>query len=217
MLMSLEQSPDVSKVDDTYYLLYSISTWGSQDSEMGFAVSTDLENWTDMGSSGVASSQGMSYNAIHGSFLHSGNQHYMVFGSFWSDIFMTPMTNIPTPKPQTTRIAYQPSGEHAIEAPFIFEHEKVWYLFFSAGKCCNLSSKKPSKGEEYTIKACRSRKPTGPFEDKDGRDCNQGGGTTILPSHDWVYAPGGQGVYVDPEQGPVLYYHYRKSPGRGIS
>jgi len=46
--------------------------------------------------------------------------------------------------------------------------------------------------------------------DKSGVKCTAGGGTTVLESHDWVYGPGGQGVFNDPSLGPVLYYHYGK-------
>lgn len=62
--------------------------------------------------------------------------------------------------------------------------------------------------------------------DKSGKKCTEGGGTTVLESHGWVYGPGGQvrillpyhpccmilttrqGVYWDPKEGPLLYYHY---------
>jgi arabinan endo-1,5-alpha-L-arabinosidase len=44
--------------------------------------------------------------------------------------------------------------------------------------------------------------------DAAGASCLTGGGTIVLASHDNVYAPGGQGVYNDPVEGWVLYYHY---------
>ena len=56
---------------------------------------------------------------------------------------------------------------------------------------------------------CRSTVPTGPFVDKRGKDCRQGGGELVLASHGDVYAPGGQGVvYDEGVKGVVLYYHY---------
>ena len=50
---------------------------------------------------------------------------------------------------------------------------------------------------------CRSTSAVGPFVDKAGTSCRSGGGTKVLESHDWVYGPGGQGVYQDPTYGPV--------------
>jgi arabinan endo-1,5-alpha-L-arabinosidase len=44
--------------------------------------------------------------------------------------------------------------------------------------------------------------------DQSGKKCTEGGGTTVLESHGFVYGPGGQGVFTDPSLGPVLYYHY---------
>ena len=83
-----------------------------------------------------------------------------------------------------------------------------YYLFFSAGQCCNLATSPPAAGQEYHIEVCRSTSPTGGFVDKSGKSCTSGGGTTILASHDNVYAPGGQGVFLDPTYGWVIYYHY---------
>ena len=61
---------------------------------------------------------------------------------------------------------------------------------------------------------CRSEGPSGPFADKEGRDCKtQNGGTEVYGSHGngHIYAPGGEGVNYDPavDGGSViLYYHY---------
>jgi arabinan endo-1,5-alpha-L-arabinosidase len=202
----------VSKIGESYYLLYSVSTFGSQESEIGYATSPNLESWTDHGSTGISSSKGAKYNAIDGNYFSAGNQHYIAFGSFWNDLFVAAVDGPPIRKiGGDKQIAFQPSGEHALEAPFIFDYEGMLYLFYSAGKCCALDKKRPGKGEEYKIMVCRSKSPTGKFVDRSGKDCNQGGGTVLLPSHDWVYAPGGQGVYLDPKEGPVVYYHYGES------
>jgi arabinan endo-1,5-alpha-L-arabinosidase len=141
----------------------------------------------------------------------AGDKRYMAFGSFWQDLFIAPIEGPSIKKlGGDKQIAFQPAGEHAVEAAFVYEHEGFWYLFFSAGKCCGLDKNRPAKGQEYKILVCRSKSPTGGYEDRGGKDCKQGGGTVLLPSHDWVYAPGGQGVYRDPKEGPVIYYHYGK-------
>ena len=43
-----------------------------------------------------------------------------------------------------------------------------------------------------------------------GVDLTAGGGYIVYGSHDYVYAPGGQGVLSDYEGRDVLYYHYSK-------
>jgi arabinan endo-1,5-alpha-L-arabinosidase len=93
----------------------------------------------------------------------------------------------------------------------VLPHQGGYYLFFSAGKCCGLDKNRPARGAEYRILVCRAGRPEGPYVDKSGKDCTKGGGTLLLGSHENIYAPGGQGVYDDPVQGTVLYYHYGES------
>lgn len=56
----------MSKVGDTYYVYYSVSTFGVQNSAIGLATSTTMDcgSFTDVGSTGVASRAGRPYNAI---------------------------------------------------------------------------------------------------------------------------------------------------------
>jgi arabinan endo-1,5-alpha-L-arabinosidase len=58
-------APDVHLVGDEYFLYYAVSTFGSQVSAIGLAVSESMEpgSWSDRGSVGVASKRGGAYNA----------------------------------------------------------------------------------------------------------------------------------------------------------
>lgn len=96
----------------------------------------------------------------------------------------------------------------------MFYRSNYYYLFWSEGVCCGYDSSRPATGEEYKIRVCRSASVTGPFVDKDGVSCTNGGGTTVLASHGSVYGPGGQGIMTDPSAGTVLYYHYGTSINR---
>lgn len=160
-------APDVAKVGDTYYLYYSVSSFGSQDSAIGVATSKtlDVNSWTDLGSTGVASSSGKPYNAIDGNLLYDGSNYYMNFGSFWGDLFQVKMANPPkkTAGGASTNIAYVPSGDHAQEAAFVYKYGSYYYLFFSVGKCCGYDASRPAAGAEYKIKVCRSSSPTSGF------------------------------------------------------
>lgn len=207
----MPQAPDVTKVDDTYYLYYSVSAFSSQDSAIGIATSKDLITWTDLGATGIASSAGNNYNAIDGALYWDGSKFVISFGSFWSDLYSVNMQNPPlkiASGSARTRIAFKPEGEHAQEAAFIAKNGNYHYLFFSVGKCCKFDTDRPAPGQEYKIQVCRSTSATEGFVDTAGVKCTEGGGTTVLESHGWVYGPGGQGVYYDPDLGPVLYYHY---------
>ncbi|KAF1360995.1 endo-1,5-alpha-L-arabinosidase [Lizonia empirigonia] len=205
-------APDVTLVGDTYYLYYTVSSFGVQDSAIGVATSKTLAagSWTDHGSTGITSAAGKNYNAIDGALYWDGSKFVMSFGSFWNDLFSVNMNNPPLQSAggAPTNIAFKPEGEHAQEAAYIAKSGNYHYLFFSAGKCCGYDSSRPATGAEYKIQVCRSTSATGGFVDKSGKKCTEGGGTTVLESHGWVYGPGGQGVYWDPKEGPLLYYHY---------
>ncbi|KAL5596596.1 hypothetical protein BROUX41_006812 [Berkeleyomyces rouxiae] len=205
-------APEVIKVGSTYYLFYSVSSFGSQNSAIGVATSTTLApgSWKDLGSSGVASKSGSAYNAIDASLTKIGSDYYMTFGSFWKDIYRVKMNNPPTKVASgstSSQVIYN-SADTAIEGASLFKKGDYYYMFFSQGQCCGYDKSKPAAGKEYRIKVCRSKSGTGSFVDKNGVSCTKGGGTTVLETHDWVYGPGGQGVYNDPKYGAVLYYHY---------
>ncbi|PGH18305.1 hypothetical protein AJ79_00644 [Helicocarpus griseus UAMH5409] len=207
-------APDVQKVNNAYHLYYTVSTFGTQNSAIGLATSPSLApgTWTDRGSTGVTSDSSKPYNAIDGNLIATGDGAYQLsFGSFWNDIFIVAMNGDGTSTAEgvsSINIAYEPAGTHAIEGPYVYRYGDWWYLFFSAGICCGYDGERPAPGEEYRIKACRSDRVDGGYVDANGVDCMAGGGTVVLESHDNVYGPGGQGVYTDPDLGPILYYHY---------
>ncbi len=186
-----------------YYVYYSVSTFGVQNSAIGVArsPSMDVGTWTDLGSTGVASSTGMSYNAIDGNLVNDNGNYFLTFGSFWNGLQRVRMT--PTQKNgDVYQVAFDPN-DTAMEGPYVFKYGDYYYLFFSKGQCCGYDTSKPAAGKEYRIMVCRSTSAVGPFVDKAGTSCRSGGGTKVLESHDWVYGPGGQGVYQDPTYGPV--------------
>ncbi|KAL5113404.1 hypothetical protein ACEQ8H_008727 [Pleosporales sp. CAS-2024a] len=204
------QAPDVRKIGDKYYLYYAVSTPGSRNSAIGVATSTNLDTWTDHGATGISSTTRDNYNAIDGALHWDGTNFVMTFGSFWDNIFVIKMQYPPTRVMSGTtkvQIAHKPAGDHAQEAPFLVRIGDYHYLFFSAGNCCGYDKKIPEAGEEYKIQVCRSKTSTRNFVDMQGTPCTQGGGTTVLKSHGYVYGPGGQGVFVD-SGNSYLYYHY---------
>ncbi|KAK4539262.1 hypothetical protein LTR36_000840 [Oleoguttula mirabilis] len=204
-------APDVSLVGSTYYVYYSVSSFGTQDSSIGLATSTtmDCSSFTDHGSVGVSSTTGKDYNAIDANLLDDGGTYRLQFGSFWGDIFSVEMKSTPTaPSGTSVGLAYDPSGTHAEEGSFMVKYDDYYYLFYSHGQCCDYDTSKPASGSEYMVKVCRSTSATSGFVDSAGTSCQSGGGTVVLESHGDVYGPGGQSVYYDPQNGWILVYHY---------
>jgi arabinan endo-1,5-alpha-L-arabinosidase len=83
-------APDLAKLGDTYYLYYSVSTFGAQNkSDIGVATSKTLEpgSWTDHGSIGIPLDK--RYNRIDPNLLYGspGSPPLLAFGSFHDGIF----------------------------------------------------------------------------------------------------------------------------------
>jgi arabinan endo-1,5-alpha-L-arabinosidase len=206
-------APDVHLVGDLYYMYYAVSSFGSQVSAIGLATSSTLAvgSWTDLGSTGVASTSAKPYNAIDPNLILVGSTYYLNFGSFWHDIYQVEMDSTPTSKGSNSayNIEYNSVGTSPCEGSYMFYYDGYYYLLWSHGICCNYNVDKPAAGAEYMIMMCRSTSATGSFLDSNGVNClNNNGGTILLESHDYVYGPGGQGVFTDSSLGLVLYYHY---------
>lgn len=153
-------------MNDVYHVYYSVSTFGVQDSALGLATSAtmELDSWTDHGATGIASSSGKAYNAIDGNLLNDSGTYYMTFGSFWQDIFQAPMNSAATKVASSSyNLAFDPSGTHAVEGPYLYKYGSYYYLFYSAGICCGYDTSRPASGAEYKIKVCRSTSPTSGF------------------------------------------------------
>ncbi|KAH7471118.1 hypothetical protein PRIC1_003067 [Phytophthora ramorum] len=203
-------APDVHKVGDYYYLYYSVSSFGTQNSAIGVARSSSLDvgTWEDAGTTGITSDSSKQYNAIDPNLVDVDGGYYLTFGSYWQGIHQTHMRDPPVLSSVDPYQVGFASNFEVLEGPYIFHHGDFYYLFMSKGKCCTYDKSKPAAGKEYRVLVCRSSKATGGFVDKEGVDCAKDGGTIVLESHDNVYGPGGQGVYDDPKHGPILYYHY---------
>lgn len=220
--LGLLQAPNVVKIGDTYYCYYSVSVFGSQDSQIGVATSTTLDvgSWTDHGSLNVPKSE--EYNLIDPAVFQDGDSPlapiYITFGSYWNGIFLTPLdknslTAFAGSSSGMTNVARNSTGEpDVIEGAIIFKQGGKYFLFFSAGDCCAKPPNLRAPGHEYRIEVCRADDIEGPYTDKTGKNCaTENGGTLVLGSHGDVYAPGGQGVMLDPKSNRVvLYYHYGK-------
>ncbi|KAL5376122.1 hypothetical protein DPSP01_010714 [Paraphaeosphaeria sporulosa] len=222
-------APNVFFSNGQFYCHYSVSTIGSQNSAIGVATSVTGEpgNWTDHGSIGLPADT--RYNRIDANFFRECDTctPYLNFGSAWEHLFQTTLTSdllkwsgeAPVHIARNTSFPSVPQTYPSImEGAFMWwlpnvNGHKYFYLFFSSGACCNTPQSEEgleAPGDEYKIMVCRGESVTGPFTDKDGRNClTENGGSLVLGSHGDVYAPGGQGLAHDPDADRVaLYYMY---------
>lgn len=154
--------------DGKYYLYYSVSSFGTQNSAIGVATSPNMDagTWTDHGSTGVESSSGDPYNAIDGNlFITSSGTNLLTFGSFYGDIYQAPLSSdaLTWRGADIYNVEYNATGSRPSEGPFLFEYGDYFYLFWSSGSCCGYDSDRPAPGDEYKVMVCRSSSATGDF------------------------------------------------------
>ncbi|TWT35934.1 Intracellular endo-alpha-(1-_5)-L-arabinanase [Posidoniimonas corsicana] len=209
-------APDVVFADGRYRVYYSASRFGQQASAIGLATNETLDAqspnyaWRDDGAV-VTSTPDAPYNAIDPSVLiDDQGRHWMTFGSFWKGIYLFELdakTGLPAdPNAAPTRVA----SATEIEAPTLIQRDGWFYLFVNHGLCC--------RGVEstYRILVGRSRTPTGPYLDRDGRDLVDGGGTLLLDSQSPRIGPGHVAPFAwAPAQG--FGFHYYDANQRGLS
>lgn len=198
---------------------------GSQHSAIGVAISyggLEPGQWVDRGN--IRLPESVRYNLIDPYVFWDANdqdvgQAYLTFGSYWTGI---QQIEIKSPRQMMsfdgteadihTIISNTTEAHAVVEGAITYKEGNFFYQFFSVGQCCKRAHELVPPGDEYRVVVCRSEDVTGPYYDKDGKDCMTGnGGTTVLATHGDVYAPGGQGVMIDPEtKRTVMYYHYGK-------
>jgi arabinan endo-1,5-alpha-L-arabinosidase len=142
---------------------------------------------------------------------------YFTFGSYWTGIQQLEMKTSEQllswigGEEDIKNIISNTTENFAVqEGAVMHKYDGLYYIFFSVGQCCRTARELTPPGDEYHIVVCRADEITGPYHDAEGLNClTDNGGTTILASHGDIYAPGGQGIMVDPKtEKTVMYYHY---------
>jgi arabinan endo-1,5-alpha-L-arabinosidase len=230
-------APDISYYKGQYYLFYSVSAFGKNTSAIGLAINTTLHTddpnykWVDHGRIIQSIPGKTNWNAIDPNLItDKDGTPYLVFGSFWDGLKLIKLNkdrlsvaedirNIPTVatrrKKSSEKLAAVDgnpvdAGGNAIEAPFIFKHDKYFYLFASIDYCC--------KGPQSTYKMIigRSKSLRGPYLDKTGSAMNKGGGTILLAGDkDW-YGVGHNGVSTFDGTDYIIFHGY-DAADKGIS
>jgi len=209
-------APDLVKVNNRWYLYYSVSSFGKNRSAIGLAVNKTLNpsspefKWEDRGAV-IESFPTNNFNAIDPAVLPDGDKLWLVFGSWWSGIKLIELDKSTGKRISEKSPVYSLASAHKndIEAPYLYKHGKYYYLFVNWGLCCR------GINSTYEIRVGRSEKVTGPYLDKDGKDMRNGGGTLFLGTRGRRIGPGHIAIT---EAGGKKYcsYHYydRENNGR---
>lgn len=168
------------------------------------------------------------WNAIDANVtLDENGDAWLAFGSFWRGIKMAklnadctrlsepqewyPVSRRPegtAPETVSTDTAVRPdprgldfdAGNGAVEAPFIFKHDGMYYLFVSFDLCCRGAK------STYNVVVGRSECIHGPYFDKDGVNMMEGGGTVIVKGNG-QYAGAGHCAVVTFDGKDYMFMH----------
>lgn len=177
-------APYVSLHGGSYYLYYSLSSFGKNTSAIGLMTSSAIDpqtpatGWVDQGVV-LQSVPSDNFNAIDPWRIDtSDGRAFLAFGSFWDGIKLRELD----PKSgkllaEVTPVIALASRQGAgIEAASIIEHAGRFYLFTSFDRCCS------GVNSTYNIRVGRADAVTGPYLDRDGAPLLKGGGSLVLGS-----------------------------------
>lgn len=191
-------APDISFSAEAneWRLYYAISSFGSETSVIGLAATPSLSKptWADRGLV-MRSDRGSGFNAIDPNLFADADGSWLLFGSFWSGIFMAAvdrstglLANASAPPVHLAERA----APDALEGSFMVARGDFHYLFASFDYCCR------GAASNYSVHVGRSSVgASGPFLDRAGVPMLSGGGTRVVGGgHGWA-ASGGQSLLRD--------------------
>ena len=219
-------APDISFSNGLYYLYYSVSAFGKNTSAIGLVTNQTLDpsdknfKWVDHGKV-IQSVPGRDlWNAIDPNLAYDDQQQpWLVFGSFWSGMKMVKMNadlkQVAQPEEWLTVAKRERSfktedkdpGEGAIEAPFIFKKNGLYYLFVSFDFCCR------GVNSTYKVMVGKSEKIQGPYLDKNGVRLDQGGGTLVVQGNASWNGVGHNAAYTFDNKDYLVFHAYDAADG----
>ncbi|WP_273334196.1 arabinan endo-1,5-alpha-L-arabinosidase [Dictyoglomus turgidum] len=207
-------APDVKFMNNKYYLYYSASTFGKNQSYIGLATANNPEGpWKDEGEV-IKTRQGDPVNAIDPCLVFDENgEPWLSYGSFWSGIYIIRIdkkTGKPAEKGFGVNIARRKGTvAGAVEGSYIIYNPKFkkYYLFVSYD----------SLFSDYNVRVGRADKITGPYVDYNGNPLTdltlppEEVGTKILGGYKfendngWI-APGHNSVLNDGDNWYIVHH-----------
>ncbi len=227
-------APDVFYRDGLYYLYYSCSSFGKNDSAIGVATNKTLNpdspdyRWVDQGCVVRSVAGRDDWNAIDPNlFVDEDGKGWLSFGSFWGGLKLVQLDSTLTrvAEPQTWYpLCSRPEGtaedtsqtDDAIKAdsrgkafdPGNGAVEAPFIVkrngFYYLFASYDLCCRGPKS--TYKVVVGRSEKVTGPYIDKEGVSLLEGGGTIVVSGNEQYPGVGHCAVVASPE-GDKLYFH----------
>jgi arabinan endo-1,5-alpha-L-arabinosidase len=209
-------APDVIHLGDRYLLYFSYSAFGRNTSAIALTTNPTLDpddpqyKWTQA-EIVIRSDPNKDYNTIDPAVTTDAQGNlWLAFGSFWSGIKLIQLDPITGLRISPDSRIYPLARYDSIEAPFIYYHDGLYYLFVNWGICCR------GINSTYNIRVGRSIKITGPYLDKEDKDMLQGGGTFLVGTDGPFIGPGHAGILKEGDK-YWIGMHYYDGTERGMS
>ncbi len=193
-------APDIQRVGGKYHLYYAKSVWGGEwDAGIGVAVSNSPAGpFVDRGCMFTSKQIGIQ-NCIDPFYIEDGGEKYLFFGSFHG-IYGVELTADGLHVKQGAK-PREVAGTF-MEATYIRRRGGYYYLFGSAGTCCE------GARSTYRITIGRSKSLFGPYVDKTGQRLLDNHYNILLDKDDSVLGPGhNAGLITDDAGNDYMFYH----------
>lgn len=198
-------APDVTFVNEKYYMYYSYSTWGDPNPGIGLAIADKPEGpFIDYGKLFDSKSIGVN-NSIDPCFVQVSKKNkvtsYLFWGSFHGIYGIELSDGLRRIKGDKFKIA-----GNAFEATYIKERNGKFYFFGSLGSCCD------GARSQYRVAVAVAADIKGPYKDKDGNSILNDGaeGTLFLAGkleEGWVGPGHNSEIIKDAAGNDYLFYH----------
>lgn len=207
-------APDVLVLGDRVRVYYSASNFGTNGSVIGLAECAKfnpdrpLEGWIDKGLV-IETKPGNDSNAIDAEVIVAPDgKHWMYYGSYWGGIFVVELDPVtgklkdPT-KPNRICVARNTGDRgNPLEGSAVLRRGDDYYLFVSYGLAAQ------GVRSTYRVMVGRSKSPTGPFLDRDGKSMAEGGHVNVLKTSPPMMSPGHCDVLTLKDGRTVMPYHF---------
>lgn len=203
-------APDINYINSKYVLYYSLSRRKEYERNgIGVATSDSPEGpFIDKGKLFTSEEIGVK-NSIDPFYFEDNGKKYLFWGSF-RGIFGIQLTKNGLSLKRKA-VKKQIAGTF-MEATAIEKRNGYYYLFGSAGSCCNGANSK------YHITVGRSKSLFGPYLTKDGKPLMENYYDTLILGNERVAGPGHQSRLVTDDNGQdwIIYHGYLKdNPKKG--
>ena len=193
-------APDINKIGDKYVLYYAKSVWGGEwEAGVGVAVANSPQGpFTDCGNIIDSRKIGIQ-NCIDPFYIEDGGRRYLFWGSFHgiygAELTADGLSLKPDSKPRKVAGSF-------MEGAYIQRRGGYYYLFGSAGTCCEGAK------STYRVTVGRSKKLFGPYVDKKGQLLLDNHYEVVLQRNERVAGPGHNAEIVTDDAGTdFLIYH----------